>query len=148
MLKAEAIGKEQYKEYCEERLHGGTSIFNNIARNNLQLFKLAKVRKRNKKVNDLKHDCSLFSRLFITTNGSGRDMDMEEFFSHENQPHPPAISDNGELYTGKKSDLLECFEQLSPALYISPNCSASIQDGMVMVNMLVPDKDKQKTFGD
>ena len=148
VLKAEAMGKEQYKEYCEERLHGGTSIFNNIARNNLQLFKLAKVRKRNKKVNDLKHDCSLFSRLFITTNGSGRDMDMEEFFSHENQPHPPAISDNGELYTGKKSDLLECFEQLSPALYISPNCSASIQDGMVMVNMLVPDKDKQKTFGD
>ena len=35
VLKAEAMGKEQYKEYCEERLHGGTSIFNNIARNNL-----------------------------------------------------------------------------------------------------------------
>ena len=99
-------------------------------------------------MDDLKHDNSLFSRLFIITNTSGRDMDMEEFFSHENQPHPPAISDNGELYTGKKCDLLEIFEQLSPALYISPTCSAMIQDGMVMVNMLVPDKEKQKTFGD
>ena len=31
---------------------------------------------------------------------------MMEFFKHENQPYPAALSDGGSLYTGTKSDLV------------------------------------------
>ena len=75
-------------------------------------------------------------------------IDMEEFFSHENQRHPPSISENGDLYTGTKADLLQCFEELSTPLKTSPKCDAIVVDGMVMINMLVPDSSTQNTFGD
>ena len=35
-----------------------------------------------------------------------RELDLDEFFKHENQGSPPAISVDGELYTGNKSDLV------------------------------------------
>ena len=48
----------------------------------------------------------LFSKLFIICNT--RDLNLDEFFSYENQPHPPSISINGALRTGNKSSLLQC----------------------------------------
>ena len=61
-------------------------------------------------------------------------MDVTQHLSSETM-------ERNETYLNVLSSCLQHFN-------ISPNGSASIQDGMVMVNMLVPDKDKQKTFGD
>ena len=108
----------------------------------------AKVRKENRKINEIKQNCSLFSRLFIATQTAGRDKDMIEFFSPDNQNYPAAISEHGHLYTGTKSDLLTCFEELAAALTSSTNSDATSVDGMVMANMLVLDNTQQDTFGD
>ena len=36
--------------------------------------------------------------------------DMPEFLRHENQPTPPSLSKMGDMWTGKKADLLKCLE--------------------------------------
>ncbi|KAK3716735.1 hypothetical protein QZH41_006309 [Actinostola sp. cb2023] len=46
------------------------------------------------------------SRLYIGS--QQRDGDLNEFFSHENQPYPPSLSDFGNLRFTKKSDLVLC----------------------------------------
>ena len=67
-------------------------------------------------------------------------MNLEEFFMHENQRYPPSISEHGHLYTGSKSDLLDCLESLSPKVQKKTKCNSIIVDGMVMMNMLKPAK--------
>jgi len=65
----------------------------------------------------LRSDCNLFSRLYIAT--QHRSGDLDEFFTHENQPCPPSLSEFGNLRLGKKSDLLACVkpaEQPDPPL--------------------------------
>ena len=86
MLKIEAIGTTQYEDYCK-RLQQGDSVHNKISKNNFQIFSTAKIRKEKRnsnKISELKSNCSLFSRLFIAIQTPGRDIDMGEFFSHEN----------------------------------------------------------------
>ena len=41
-----------------------------------------------------------------------READMESFFSQENQPFPPSLSQNGKLRYCNKSDLLKILESL------------------------------------
>ena len=92
------------------------SIHDKISKNNIQLFKSGKIRnvdRKARKMEDLRSDCSLFSRLFLFSQREGRRMNLEEFFMHENQRYPPSISEHGHLYTGSKSDLLDCLESLS-----------------------------------
>ena len=48
----------------------------------------------------------MFSRLYIAT--QHRTGDLDEFFTHENQPYPPSLFEFGNLRFGKKSDLLAC----------------------------------------
>ena len=60
-----------------------------------------------KKVTNLRSDRTLFSHLYIAS--KYRDGDLDDFFSHENHPWPPSISDNGKIrLPNKKSDLLVC----------------------------------------
>ena len=55
----------------------------------------------------LRSDFNLFSCLFIAS--KYRDGDLEDFFSHENHPWPPSISEHEKLQLpNKKSDLLSC----------------------------------------
>ena len=57
----------------------------------------------------MKHDCNLFSHLYIAIQVCTADMDS--FFRHENVLYPPSLSDNGELrLPTKKSDLLDCLD--------------------------------------
>ena len=55
-----------------------------------------------KKACALRSDCNLFSRLYTAT--QHRSGDLDEFFMHENQPHPLSLSEFGNLRLGKKSD--------------------------------------------
>ncbi|CAH3151254.1 unnamed protein product [Porites lobata] len=79
---------------------------------------------------------------------SVRNGNLDEFFKHENQAYPPALSQNGKLRTGTKSDLVSCLEELvnSRENATHPIVEVIILDGSVLVNMLRPGS--AKTFSD
>ena len=102
------VGLSQYKNYVKDVLVSRTSsIHHPINKNSLPLFKrpTPKSTKNRKKISSLKQDCNLFSHLYIASTFRGGD--LEEFFSHENHPWPPSISDHGKLrLPAKKSEQL------------------------------------------
>ena len=59
------------------------------------------------------------------------------FFSYENQPWPPSLSDQGQLRRGQKADLLKCQPQATSPVS-TPLVDAVIVDGAVIVQMLEP----------
>lgn len=138
----EKLGQDQYNTFVEERLIKQTKpITDPIKRNNLSLFSTPPVREKSRdqqQLSSLKSDCSLFSRLYIAS--QIRDGDLLEFFKHENQAWPPALSQLGKLRTGVKSDLVGCLEELIPSQQNAPNPSVqvAILDGAAIVNMLQP----------
>lgn len=148
LLNIEKIGIEQYELYVSERLINKTKrISDPIKRNNLHLFSRPPVREKSNKqlqLTSLKNDCSLFSRLYIAS--QIRNGDLDEFFRHENQAYPPALSKLGSLRTGTKSDLLTCLEGLAPTSTTKPTAEITIIDGATIVNMLRPGL--AKTFED
>ena len=77
-----------------------------------------------------------------------REGDLDEFFAHENQAYPPALSQMGKLRSGTKSDLVNCLEDLVPTQMNAPNPSTQVMiiDGAAIVNMLQPGT--AKTFSD
>ena len=48
--------------------------------------------------------------------------ELDEFFRHENQACPPALSDAGKLHLGSKSQLLECLEGVAVKLSLMLFC--------------------------
>ena len=90
---------------------------------------------RAKQLTSLKSDVGLFSRLYIGC--QTRDGNLEEFFRHENQASPPALSDSGNLHLGTKSDLLICLEDLCENQTEAP-VTSSVVDGAAIVQMLKP----------
>ena len=105
---AKQIGQDQFEAFSKECIVDRTkSIEEAIHRNKLPLFAIKrghKIPKGNQQVKSLKNDVALFARLYIGC--QTRDGNLEEFFRHENQQCPPALSDVGRLYLGSKSDLL------------------------------------------
>ena len=99
-----------------------------------------------KVIASLKQNCSLFSRLYISC--QARDGNLDEFFSHENQPYPPSISKHGELRSCNKSELLKSLETVhTTPLSNTPNVDALLIDGAALINMLKPNG-ACKTFSD
>ena len=84
----------------------------------------------------LKNGVDLFPRLYIGC--QIRDGNLEEFFKHENQACPPALSDGGSIRLGVKSDLLTCLEELNQPTSEAPPTSCIVIDGAVIVQMLKP----------
>ena len=148
--KIEKLGQEQYDIYVGERLVNQTkSVWEPIKKNNLALFSRPPIREKTKsqlQLASLKNDCSLFSRLYVAS--QVRNGNLDEFFEHENQAYPPALSQNGKLRTGTKSDLVSCLEELvnSRENATHPSVEVIILDGSVIVNMLRPGS--AKTFSD
>ena len=89
----------------------------------------------------MKNNCALFSRLYIALQIHNGDLD--EFFRHENQASPPALSQMGVFRTGNK----HCLQDLASEENTStPTVQATILDGAAIVNMLQPGC--AKTFHD
>ena len=112
-LNAKKDGREQYEAYVKNRLSGAKdSIFLPIKKNKYFISPESsnEVSSVKNKLNSLKKDCGLFSRLLIAC--QVRQGDLRKFFSRENQGHPPALSENGKLYFGTKRDILSCMEDL------------------------------------
>ena len=88
------VGNEQYSYFVRERLEDRTkSLTDHIKRNNFPLFSsqpTRKVSKEKQQIASLKQDCSLFSKLYVSCQVRGGDID--EFFRHGNQPSPPSLS--------------------------------------------------------
>ena len=145
-----SLGQEQYDTYVNERLVNQTKpITDPINRNNLPLFSRPPVRDKSRaqlQRSSLKNDCSLFSRLYIAS--QIRSGDLDQFFQHENQAYPPALSQMGKLRTGTKYDLVDCLENLVPAQDISPTpvVQVVLLDGAAIVNTLR--QGFAKTFSD
>jgi len=60
---------------------------------------------------------------------------MSNYFSHENHPFPPSLSDCGKLRLGKKSDLLEILVndvQNEPPSFVD----TKLLDGVAVVHLL------------
>ena len=153
--KIEKLGQEQYDIYVGERLVNQTkSVWESIKKNNLALFSRPPIREKTK--SQLQLACFLpsflpsflacFSRLYVAS--QVRNGNLDEFFEHENQAYPPALSQNGKLRTGTKSDLVSCLEELvnSRDNATHPSVEVIILDGSVIVNMLRPGS--AKTFSD
>ena len=91
--------------------------------------------KEKMKLQSVKTDCQLFSKLYIGC--QSRDGDLDEFFSHENQGSPPSLSDCGRIRSGTKCDLIHCMDKLGCSVE-SPKPTVLILDGAVCVQMLKP----------
>ena len=92
--------------------------------------------KQKSQVATIKEDCFLFSRLYIAC--QSREGNLEDFFKHENQPWPPALSKGGALRPGNKADLLVELEAMARPVDTTPQVTAKILDGAVIVQMLSP----------
>ena len=64
--------------------------------------------------------------------------DILMFLRHENQPFPPSLSHAGNLRTGTKSELLQCFEEIALTSTQAPEVTCVILDGAAIVQMLKP----------
>ena len=142
VLAAKEKGQSMYDTYVEERLtKRSKAITDTIRLCNLPLFGTQEKRPSSKTSNvlaNLKSDCRLFSRLYIAC--QAREGNLEEFFKHENSSSPPALSCNGKMRTGQKSELIACVE-VNTTLE-RPSVDVVVLDGAAIVNMLSPGKCK------
>ena len=137
---ARKIGEEQFNLFIKERfVDRSKPVTYPLKKNNLPTLSTPNkkiVSKDKAKVEVLKEDCSLFSRLYIAC--QIRDGNLEDFFKYENQTWPPSLSQLGQLRGGQKADLLKCLPSTSAHTASQPVVDAVIFDGAVIVQMLQP----------
>ena len=92
------------------------------------------VSKGKQQVTSLKNDLQLFSWLYKSC--ETKDGNLAEFFRHENQACPPALSDGESLHLGSKSDPLTCFQGISHSQSKTPVTTSVVIDGAVVVQIL------------
>ena len=139
--KIKSLGLEQYKKFVEERSQQSLKpITETLSKNNLPLFSRPTIKSPSKEklqLVALKKDRELFMRLYVACQTRGGDLD--QFFSHEIQAVPPALSCGGKQRIGTKADLLHCFEScVASKPQSTPEVDAIILDGAVVVHMLHP----------
>ena len=76
------------------------------------------------------------SKLFISC--QSKECDFLEFFHHENQSFPAALSDGGKLHSGQKSPLASILEAKIAVPDARPEASAIIVNGSALINALTP----------
>uniref|UniRef100_UPI00358E9C5E uncharacterized protein n=1 Tax=Myxine glutinosa TaxID=7769 RepID=UPI00358E9C5E len=142
--KMKLLGENQHNEFFKSRLVERTTALNDrITKNNLPLFRWRPEKEKSRTQEQLlsmKRDRNLFSTLYIASQIRGAD--LEDFFQHENQSFPPSISDYGKMRLGKKSDLLQCLEDLVPhsddADHTTSEVDMVIIDGAAIANVITP----------
>ncbi|CAC5369681.1 unnamed protein product [Mytilus coruscus] len=136
----ENLGKEPYHQFVAERLENKSkSLFVPIKQNKLLLFSRQQPKTETKdkqQITSLKQNCSVFSQLYVSCQVPNSDLD--EYFRHENQFYPPALSQFGEIRLGSKSDLLVPLEKLTVLHEEAPNADLLVIDGAAIFNMLKP----------
>ena len=92
--------------------------------------------KEKHKLTCLKNKAQLFSWLYISC--QTRDGNLDEFFLHENQACPPALSDEWSRKLGEKSNLLTCFQEITDERSEASPTTSLVIDGAAFVQMLKP----------
>jgi len=94
-------GKQQFKSFVDGlEIDDTSSFYHPIKKNKVAFFTHDKVASSsNEKA--MKEECQLFCRLFISC--QVRQINLEDFFKHENQAASASLSDNGNLHTFQKS---------------------------------------------
>ena len=124
-------GKEQFLKLMDALQSGDENMsYQPIKKNKLAFFKQGPAAS-NPKQKTLKEDCCLFSQLFISC--QSRKCNLQEFFKHENQPVPAALSDNGKLHSCQKSQLVEILEAQIVKSDIEPETDVIIIDGSALL---------------
>ena len=125
----ENTGQEMYKAFVEERfIKREKKVFDPIKKNLISFFRTPTAKTATKEkfnISLLKNDCSFFSRLYISCQTRGGN--VQNFFKHENQCFPPSLSQNGNIRLETKSGLLtKCLEPLSVVTDESPSVEVVI----------------------
>ena len=128
-------GKEQFKTFMD-KLNDGQYFYQSIKKNSIDFFKTGTGQSKQSEKKLLKEDCHLFSRLFISCQTRG--CDLQEFFKHENQSFPPSLSKNGNLRPSTKSDLVEILQGQVQLPESKPESDVLIVDGASLVNTVAP----------
>ena len=142
MMGAEEKGWQQFHTFVDGRLCDKTDTFyENIQKNHLNMFDSPRKRSSNQKnkAQSLKHDVDIFSRMYVSCQVRGGDMDT--FFKHENQPWPPSLAEQDNMrLPNSKADLLEPLEAMAASINESPRAYIKIVDGAALVHSLNPAK--------
>ncbi|KAJ8387985.1 hypothetical protein AAFF_G00147760 [Aldrovandia affinis] len=130
---AELIGThlEKCKVRFQEFMKGlegeeESTFYEPIKKNRVDFFRQVPASVDSSKQKVLKEDCQLFSKLFISC--QSRECDLKEFFRHENQSHPAALSDGGKLHTCQKSHLTTILESQVTTPEAEPDADTIIID--------------------
>ena len=134
-------GKARFHEFMKG-LEGEkeSTFYVPITKNKVDFFRQEPATVGSSKQKVLKEDCQLFSKLFISC--QSRECDLKEFFRHENQSHPAALSDGGKLHTCQKSQLTTILESQVTTPEAEPYADTIIIDGAALVNSLPPRSSK------
>ena len=88
-------------------------------------------------VSSLKSDRNLFSRLFVASQFRGGN--LNDYFSHKNQPCPTSLTARGKLKLGTKSEIVRCLEDAPEKQdHITPSTDVVMLDGPAMLCVLTP----------
>ena len=138
-------GRVRFQEFMKGLEEEEESTFYQpIKKNRVDFFRQEPASVDSSKQKVLKEDCQLFSKLFLSC--QSRECDLKEFFRHENQPFPAALSDGGKLHTCQKSQLTTILETHVTIPDTEPEADTIIIDGSALVNSLPPRS--SKTFED
>ena len=129
-------GLEQYESYVNERLVTHTkSVFKPIEKNRLDLMAPTTTRQiKTPQEKAFQNTCSTLAQLCVDSEVRGGSSD--KFFSYENQIYPPSLSENGNIRSNTKSDLVTLLEKtanLTP-VFQSPNVEVLFTDGAAIVH--------------
>ena len=131
---AQNIGQTIFREFVSERIEKATKPLSDvIPRVRMYTFSNrppADLKKNVTKLGSAKSNTVLITKLFLSLKASS-DADIDDFFHHENQREPPAISSQGKLMSGTQSTLLNCLPTMP-----YPGCRyASMESTVVLFDM-------------
>ena len=138
----EDLGKKKYEEFQKSRIYEQkVSLDTPITKNKITIFRSSSVKGKSSKAEtkELKMHIRLFSQMYIAAQVRGAD--LNEFFSHETLPYPPALSKSGDMRSGNKSLLVSCIKPLENVPTI-PQVDGAVLEGSMIANMTNPKKNQ------
>ncbi|XP_076158119.1 uncharacterized protein LOC143140875 [Alosa pseudoharengus] len=131
LREAPNIGKAMFIEFVRDRIEKATKPLSDvIPRANLLTFTNrppVDLKKGASKLGSAKANTALVTKLFMSLQARP-DLNIDDFFKHENQHEPPSLSDQGKLRSGTKSDILRCLPGMP-----GPGPSPSAKEASVVV---------------
>ena len=138
--KVQQVGKDNFASLVNDRIgRKRKSLFEPICLNKLPLFHCPPERilsHDKQQINALKKKCALFSKLYISCQVRG--FNLDDFFRQENQLSPPALAQYGQMRSGTKSDLATILESSVTSPDVRTHVEVLLLDGAVAVNLFKP----------